>query len=113
MELLGYLALVWTDSACQIGALKTACVLRVVPACCSVGMNKGGVGVGLRVGSTHIAFVGSHLAAHQSKTQQRNKGESQSHDVLAALSVCQHRQGCFQSIEVGGGITSGLAASLV
>lgn len=41
----------------------------------SVGVNKGGVAVGLKVGSTHVAFVGSHLAAHQSKTQQRNTGE--------------------------------------
>lgn len=67
-------------------------MLRVVPACCSVGMNKGGVGVGLRVGSTHIAFVGSHLAAHQSKTQQRTKGEWHRLDVLATLSACQHQQ---------------------
>jgi hypothetical protein len=41
----------------------------------SVGVNKGGVAIGLKVGSTHIAFVGSHLAAHQSKSQQRNKGQ--------------------------------------
>lgn len=38
-----------------------------------VGVNKGGVAVGLQAGSTHIAFVGSHLAAHQSKTQIRNR----------------------------------------
>jgi hypothetical protein len=41
---------------------------------CSVGVNKGGVAIGLQVGSTHIALVGSHLAAHQSKTQMRNRG---------------------------------------
>lgn len=43
--------------------------------CCSVGVNKGGVAVGLKVGSTSLAFIGSHLAAHQSKTLQRNRGQ--------------------------------------
>ena len=38
-----------------------------------VGLNKGGVVFSLRVGSTHLAFVGSHLAAHQSECNRRNK----------------------------------------
>lgn len=40
-----------------------------------VGLNKGGVAVSLRVGTTCLAFVGSHLAAHQSQCARRN------HDV--------------------------------
>jgi hypothetical protein len=38
----------------------------------SVGPNKGGVGVALRVGATHIAFIAAHLAAHQGRTVHRN-----------------------------------------
>lgn len=38
----------------------------------SIGMNKGGVGVSLQLDDTHLAFVSSHLAAHQSKTAARN-----------------------------------------
>ncbi len=37
-----------------------------------VGWNKGGVCVGLQLGHTDICFINSHLAAHQSKTPQRN-----------------------------------------
>lgn len=35
-------------------------------------MNKGGVGISLRVDDTHMAFISSHLAAHQGKVAQRN-----------------------------------------
>lgn len=38
----------------------------------SIGMNKGGVAVSLKVDDTHVAFISSHLAAHQSKVGQRN-----------------------------------------
>ena len=38
-----------------------------------VGLNKGGVAVKLRVGVTDIAFVGAHLAAHQSECTRRNQ----------------------------------------
>lgn len=64
----------------QAGQVSTAhdlhchALLRVFCCARSVGVNKGGVAIGLQVGSTHIAFVGSHLAAHQSKTQMRNRG---------------------------------------
>ena len=37
-----------------------------------MGWNKGGVCVGLQLGHTDICFINSHLAAHQSKTPQRN-----------------------------------------
>ncbi|GBF95749.1 inositol 5-phosphatase [Raphidocelis subcapitata] len=40
-----------------------------------VGLNKGGVAVSLTVGATRLAFLGSHLAAHQSQCARRN------HDV--------------------------------
>ena len=40
-----------------------------------VGLNKGGVAVALRLGATRVAFVGCHLAAHQSQCARRN------HDV--------------------------------
>lgn len=38
-----------------------------------VGLNKGGVAVGLKVGETDLAFVGCHLAAHQSKVLARHQ----------------------------------------
>ena len=40
-----------------------------------VGLNKGGVGIAVRLGGTRFAFVGAHLAAHQSQCTRRN------HDV--------------------------------
>lgn len=40
-----------------------------------VGLNKGGVAVSLTIGATRLAFLGSHLAAHQSQCARRN------HDV--------------------------------
>lgn len=58
-----------------------ACMLLL----CSVGVNKGGVAVGLKVGSTSLAFIGSHLAAHQSKTLQRNRGKYPPTPYLHAL----------------------------
>lgn len=44
---------------------------------CSVGLNKGGVALSLRLDDTHLAFVSSHLAAHQSKAAQRNSDMSE------------------------------------
>lgn len=38
-----------------------------------VGLNKGGAVIYLRIGATHLAFVGSHLAAHQSECGRRNQ----------------------------------------
>ncbi|KAI8463778.1 MAG: Endonuclease/exonuclease/phosphatase [Monoraphidium minutum] len=38
-----------------------------------VGLNKGGVAIMLRMGMTQLAFVGSHLAAHQGECARRNQ----------------------------------------
>ncbi|EKX49797.1 hypothetical protein GUITHDRAFT_44574, partial [Guillardia theta CCMP2712] len=39
--------------------------------------NKGGVGIGLWVWDTSMAFVASHLAAHQNQTKRRNEDYSE------------------------------------
>jgi hypothetical protein len=64
---------------------------------CSVGVNKGGVAVGVKVGSTSLAFIGSHLAAHQSKTLQRNRGKYLPTTYLHASLKVTSKVGAFVS----------------
>lgn len=52
-----------------------------------VGLNKGGVAVSLRIGTTRLAFVGCHLAAHQSQCGRRN------HDVGEIIEEVSRQRG--------------------
>jgi hypothetical protein len=58
---------------------------------CSVGLNKGGVAVSFKLDDTHLAFVSSHLAAHQSKTAQRNSDVGEICANLKLLPQAQRR----------------------
>ncbi|GIL84443.1 hypothetical protein Vretifemale_13061, partial [Volvox reticuliferus] len=49
-----------------------------------VATNKGGVGISLRVWETTIAFVNSHLAAHQDRTRARNNNYR---DIIRGLKL--------------------------
>jgi hypothetical protein len=60
-------------------------------ALCSVGLNKGGVAVSFKLDDTHLAFVSSHLAAHQSKTAQRNSDVGEICANLKLLPPAQRR----------------------
>eukprot|EP00775_Hariotina_reticulata_P010857 gene10857-11011_t len=50
-----------------------------------IGVNKGGVCITLKVDDTHLCFVNSHLAAHQSKTAARNADVAEIVDQLRVL----------------------------
>jgi hypothetical protein len=54
-----------------------------------VGLNKGGAAVSFKLDETHLAFVSSHLAAHQSKTAQRNADVG---EICANLKLQPQRQ---------------------
>jgi phosphatidylinositol-bisphosphatase len=56
---------------------------------CSVGLNKGGAAISFKLDDTHLAFVSSHLAAHQSKTAQRNADVG---EICANLKLLPPRQ---------------------
>jgi hypothetical protein len=58
---------------------------------CSVGLNKGGAAVSFKLDDTHFAFVSSHLAAHQSKTAQRNSDVGEICANLKLLQLPQRR----------------------
>ena len=50
--------------------------------------NKGGIGIALTIGGTHILFVAAHLTAHQKNAETRNKQVHKiSHDLRKALGV--------------------------
>ncbi|KAK9819837.1 hypothetical protein WJX72_003013 [[Myrmecia] bisecta] len=49
-----------------------------------VGTNKGGVAISLKVWDTSLAFVNSHLAAHQNKTDARNANY---HEIVKELKL--------------------------
>jgi hypothetical protein len=52
---------------------------------CSIGVNKGGVCITLKVDDTHLCFINSHLAAHQNKVAARNADVAEIVDQLRVL----------------------------
>ncbi|WIA30252.1 hypothetical protein OEZ86_000342 [Tetradesmus obliquus] len=68
-----------------------------------VGLNKGGAAVSLKLDDTHLAFVASHLAAHQSKTQQRNADVAEIAANLKLLPQAQRQRGAVHKPDVGTG----------
>ena len=58
------------DVMTLLGGASTSCVATGVA---GVGLNKGAVAISCQVWGTEICFVNAHLAAHQSRTAERNK----------------------------------------
>ncbi|GLC37179.1 hypothetical protein PLESTM_000551100 [Pleodorina starrii] len=69
------------DVYAAIGDVRTA---KQATGVAGVATNKGGVGISLRVWETTIAFVNSHLAAHQDRTRARNNNYR---DIIRGLKL--------------------------
>lgn len=58
------------DVMTLLGGANTSCVATGVA---GVGSNKGAVAIACQVWGTELCFVNAHLAAHQSRSAERNK----------------------------------------